>query len=146
MDLYLYNVTDSVNTINKVLKDERYFDITFKDSASITNPKIVLKTKDLILYNYAFIPDFKRYYFINSIIYENNNLVILELECDVLESFKTEILDSMGIISRTENGNPFFDGGDYLSEVRKNHEIYNSDVTFELEENIVISTFGGVEE
>lgn len=143
MDLYLYTVTDSTNTINKVLKDKQFYDITFKDTANITNPTILLKTNDLILSNYAYIPDFRRYYFITDISIQPNKIVKLEFECDVLESFKTDILTSLGVISRTKDGNPFYNGGDYLFEVRKEHLVYESDVTFEDEENIVISTFRG---
>ena len=139
MDLYLYNTVDSINTMNKTLKDEKHYDITFKESTNISNPMILLKTKDVILYNYAYIPILNRYYFIREIIVNNNNIVKLELECDVLESFRDDILLSDSQIVQSE-GNGFYDG-DYLQEVRREHIKYESDIELETDETIILSMF-----
>lgn len=144
MDLYLYNTKDDENVINKSLTDEKHFRITFKDLAEIKTPKILLETGELILYNYAYIPNFKRYYFIENIVMVNDRVIQLNLVCDVLESFKDDILNSYGVISRYENGNKYFDGGDYFVETRKESDVYNSDVEMLFEnENVLLVTIGG---
>lgn len=53
-------------------------------------------------YNYAYIPDFRRYYYVTE--WEaNRNLWIVSLSVDVLASFKTEIGDSTCYIGRSES-------------------------------------------
>lgn len=146
MDLFLYDVTDSNNTINKTLLNETRFKIKLKDTTEVQRPTIILKTDKVILNNYAYIPEFERYYFIESISIVNNNITRLELKVDVLESFKNDILSSDGEISKTDSGNPYFDGGDYYSEVRKEFDVYYSDVEFIEEETIVLTTIKGVDD
>ncbi len=141
MIIKLYNTRSSNNTINKVLQNEQEFNITFKDTADINNPVIKLYSKDLLLYNYAYIPDFKRYYFISNITTTPKNVYILYLRCDVLESIKDDILQATGLITRNADGNPYFDGGDYLTEVRKTHTIYESDIELDFNTSIIVPMF-----
>lgn len=141
MIIKLYNTSSPNNTINKVLQDEREFNITFKDTADIINPTVKLYSKSLLLYNYAYIPDFGRYYFINNITTVPKDIYILDLKCDVLESFKDDILQATGLITRNANGNPYFDGGDYLTEVRKTHTIYESDIELDFNTSIIVPMF-----
>lgn len=139
MILKLFNTTDSNNTIGKTLLDEQTFDITFKETFDIINPIVMLKSDVPILKNYAYIPEFSRYYFITSIQIQPNKIYRLYLECDVLESFKSDILASYGLVTRTAEGNRFFDGG-LNSEVRKEVEIFHSTGTIPYENNIVLVT------
>lgn len=139
MIIKLFNTTDSNNTIGKTLTDEQTFDVTFKDTFDILNPIVVLKSDVPILKNYAYIPEFGRYYFITSIHIQPNKIHKLFLECDVLESFKNDILASYGLVTRAAEGNKFFDGG-LNSEVRKEVEIFHSTGTIPYENNIVLVT------
>ena len=137
MILKLYNTSDSNNTIGKTLTDEQTFDITFKDTFDILNPVILLKSSTPILKNYAYLPELARYYFITSTQVQPNKIYRLYLECDVLESFKADILASKGLVTRAGEGNRFFDGGLY-SEVRKEVQIIHSDSEIEKEQNIIL--------
>ena len=87
MQLILYNSESPNNTIGKVLVDPIVYDIDFKDTANILSPMIRLKTKDPIQKNYAYLPEFGRYYFITSISVQGG-ITSIALECDVLESSK----------------------------------------------------------
>lgn len=58
---------------------------------------------ELLGYNYAYISDLGRWYFIRTDKIERNNIHRIEMETDVLYSNKTDILASYGIISRNEN-------------------------------------------
>lgn len=58
--------------------------------ADITAPVIELSGTNLTSYNYAYIADFHRYYFIEGITYDKG-LWRLALKCDVLATYKTEI-------------------------------------------------------
>lgn len=139
MIIKLFNTTDSNNTIGKTLTDEQTFDITFKDTFDIINPIVVLKSDVPITKNYAQIPEFGRYYFVTSIHIQPNKIYKLFLECDVLESFKNDILASYGLVTRSAEGNKFFNGG-LNSEVRKEVEIFHSTGTIPYENNIVLVT------
>lgn len=77
------------------------FDITLKEDNSILNPSILLTvSSNPRRYNYAYIPDFGRYYFVTDWISERN-LWRAELACDVLASFKNEILASQCYVLRS---------------------------------------------
>ena len=139
MIIKLFNTTDSNNTIGKTLTDEQTFDITFKDKFDIINPIVMLKSDVPIIKNYAYIPEFGRYYFVTSIQIQPNKIYKLYLECDVLESFKNDILASRGLVTRAGEGNQFYDGG-LNSEVRKEVDIYESELELELKEEIILVT------
>ena len=139
MILKLFNTTDSNNTIGKTLTDEQTFNITFKDTFDIINPIVILKSDTPILKNYAQIPEFGRYYFITSIQIQPNNIYKLFLECDMLETYKDDILASKGLVTRAGEGNQFYDGG-LNSEVRKEITLYYSELEIPYDEQIVLVT------
>jgi len=138
-----YNTESSVNTINKVIDFVADIDVKFKDEVNIYNPIIILKYDDLIDFNYIYIDKFKRYYFIETVEVFPNKIYHLTLKCDVLMSFKDDILNSYGNITRQTNYNDFYNF-EYSSEVRKESNIYNSNVVFEDTKTIILCTIGGV--
>lgn len=124
-----YTTSSSNNTINKNLVSGGEYEIVFKDIANIHDPIIKLNSEDMIVdVNYAYIPKFKRYYFITDIEISNNNIYTMRLRCDVLESFKDEILLSKGLVTRNDGGNKYYEGQGLESEVRKEVDVFNSDV------------------
>ena len=143
MKLKTYITNDTNNTINKNLTDLKEYDITLKNPENVINPTIMLNHRDKFTQNYAYIPAFSRYYFIRDITRVNRDLVQLRLEVDVLETYKEDILNSEGNISRNKDYNRYYDGGDYQNEVRKDHKMYKSDTTMTMEESVVLVTIGG---
>lgn len=137
MILVLYKTDDSPNTINKTLSDSLELDINLKKDTDIINPELVLKG-DFRGFNYAHIPELNRYYFINSMEQLNFILTKLYLECDVLETYKADILNSSGSIKRD------ITDGDYgvVSAESSINDIttHKADVTLTLENNIVLTT------
>lgn len=103
MDLRLYYTSDENNKINKSLSNGMILTGTMRDSSSIINPVILVEGSSFSEYNYAYIPQFDRYYFIKGITNYRNNLWILEFECDVLMSFKSSILNMNCILIETED-------------------------------------------
>lgn len=102
MQIILYSTSDKPNTINKA----KVLKLTISGNAleplSVINPSIKVKVNDTILTtNYCYIDKFKRYYFIKDIVVDNG-FMILSLNVDVLDSFKTDILNYNGIIERQE--------------------------------------------
>lgn len=81
----------------------------FKEETSVMNPQIIIEY-GVIDFNYIYIPLLNRYYYINEIISVRNNLWRIRLNCDVLMSFKTEILNLECYISRNEyKNNPYIE-------------------------------------
>lgn len=138
-----YNTNDSTNTINKTLNFISDIDVKFKEEVNIYNPNIMLKYDDLINFNYMYIDKFKRYYFIEDVEVFPNKIYKLALKCDVLMSFKDDILNSYGNITSQTNYNDYYNF-DYSSEVRKETNIYNSSVTLDESKTTILSTIGGV--
>lgn len=65
-------------------------DCQLKDATSITTPTLLLQTFSAYAYNYVYIPDWERYYFIMDS-QSVENMWEVQLQEDVLASFKTEI-------------------------------------------------------
>lgn len=138
-----YNTNDSTNTINKTLNFVADIDVKFKEEVNIYSPSIMLKYDDLINFNYMYIDKFKRYYFIEDVEVFPNKIYKLSLKCDVLMSFKDDILNSYGNITSQTNYNDYYNF-DYSSEVRKETNIYNSDVELDTIKSTILCTIGGV--
>lgn len=68
-----------------------------KDSTSLTAPVLELKTATRPLYNYAHIPDFDRYYYVNEWTY-NKGIWSCSLSVDVLTSWRENILDTTAYV------------------------------------------------
>lgn len=93
IDLILYSINDGDNVINKNLVNGVTITIHLKQGFDIINPDIVLNG-DYRGFNYAHIPSLNRFYFINNVEQLNLRLVKLNMTCDVLETYKADILNS----------------------------------------------------
>ena len=144
MKLYLYNIQDSNNVINKTLKNAYELDIILKRDVNIINPELILSTLDNIdysNYNYAHIPELKRYYFIDQVINLNSKLWQLNLECDVLESFKNDILNSNAVFNRGIKSGDYIESKVDLSSYTQ-VEKHISLNPIEYDENLIMITVG----
>ena len=145
MELKLYATNDHDNVINKDLQLIYTVTIKLKNTVDIIQPDIVLddeNTMDFSKCNYAYLSDFNRFYFIRSIKVMNNHFWNLSLECDVLESFKDDILNSYVEINRRLKEGEYFATGAKVETIRE-IDIYKSDTTLRNEKNIILSTIGG---
>lgn len=138
-----YNTTSNNNTINKDLVLVKDIDIRFKKEVNRYNPIIMLKYDDIIDFNYIHIPKLNRFYYVDDVEIYPNKIYMLTLICDVLMSFKDDILNSQANITVQTNYNDYYNF-DYASEVRKETNIYNSDVVFDDVQTTILCTIGGV--
>lgn len=124
MLLTLYKTNDAVNVINKVLSDPTDFNINLKGDTDIVNPSLImarLAGVDYKDYNYAHILELGRFYFIQGVTAINASLYRLDLVCDVLETYKAEIMDSKASIMRGVKS------GDYVGSFETS---INSEVSY----------------
>lgn len=143
MQIILYNTLDGENVINKTLTDRVSLDIVLKRDVSIDTPRIVLLNDgvDYSVFNYAEIPDFNRLYFIRGYDQINSRMVSLELEIDVLESYKNEILTSNASFMRGVRTGDYLDVNLDTSSKATITKIY-SDQSLDVGSAYVLTTVG----
>lgn len=140
IDLILYSINDGDNVINKSLVNGVTVPINLKNNFDIINPEIVLNG-DYRGFNYAHIPSLNRFYVITNIEQLNLRLVKLVMSCDVLETYKDDILNSHAEYMRNiKNGDyvQFSTDSSALTSVSK----HLSNVTMIEENNLIITTIG----
>lgn len=104
LSVRLCHNSSPVEKIGKNLDSGTTFDCTLKADTSILRPTIVIGSTDpdTPSYNYMYISELYRYYFIDDIISKNNGLWEVSGHVDVLETYKNSILGNNVIIENTE--------------------------------------------
>lgn len=141
----LYNTTSQDNVIGKELTNATDFNIVLKGMTTVDNPVIKFQTNNnLTGFNYAYIPAYDRYYFINDIEVYPNNIFILHLSIDVLETYKDSILNGKALITKASKYNDMYNGGDYNTLITQENTVYKSDVVLPEENNMILVTMGAI--
>ena len=105
MDITLYNNTAEPIVVDKTnyLGTGLTLSGNLRESTALLSPSFLVESSSFLNFNYCYIPDFNRYYFIQSIELNSKNLYRLNLNIDVLMSFKDNIKNLSGIVSRNEH-------------------------------------------
>lgn len=144
MQLTLCKTTDGSNVINKSLTDQNNIDIYLKRDVDIISPTIrLMETEGVVLrnYNYCFIAELGRHYFIRSVSNIAGSIWELSLECDVLETYKNDILSSNSRFMRNIRNGDYFNTTiehSFLTTVNK----YESNKGFTGEPTMILTTIG----
>lgn len=101
IDLYMLDCENE--RVNKPLGEPTQLTGYMLDDTSVVNPSIEIEYTPNTHFNYCYISDLSRYYFIKNITITSNNTMIIDLHCDVLMTYKNELLDHNAIIERQEN-------------------------------------------
>lgn len=102
MEIKLLTNNSELYELNKNLSNEQSFECVLKKPTSVTEPILLLTIEsNPSQYNYCYIPEFKRYYYINDIISFRNNFWEIHCRVDVLMSFKDSILSSYAILDES---------------------------------------------
>lgn len=118
MNIIFYKNQSQKNVKNKILLNEKAVVGHLKNEMSIENPVIDFNFDiTLTQYNYAYIPDLQRYYFIDAFIFDNKTITV-SFRVDVLTSadltqveviaerssnlFNKNIADSVAIMTRNK--------------------------------------------
>lgn len=93
-----------VEKIGKTLSDGLSFDVELKAGTSVLRPVLLLTSPSgLAGYNYMYISDFGRYYFIDDIKSVRNGQWEISAHVDVLETYKDAILANRCVVKRQQN-------------------------------------------
>ena len=146
MQIKFYKNSSEKNKIGKFLSSVLTLNGNLRDECSITSPSILVEATSLVDYNYCYIPEFKRYYFISDITSVRNNLWRVSLKCDVLESFKKDILNLSCIVDKQQNQSYSnnIDDGSYVNRADSFVEIANYQNGFNSSGEFILITAGAI--
>lgn len=125
--LYKFSGENELVDKSRFLSDEVSFSGVLKEETNIMSPSIVIEATNLIGYNYAYISEFGRYYYVNSIDSVSNKLWRINLKCDVLYTYNAQIRQQQAIIEKQESEyiNKMFNDGSYNVAVNTSTEVIN---------------------
>ena len=144
MLLNLYKVADSDNVMNKVKTDLKQLQVNLKRDFDLNSPSLIIlndETFNCTDYNYCEIPELNHSYFINGIDNIGKQLYRLDCSCDVLETFKSEILNSQARFYRNVRPGDYVNG-QLETSTKETITLYDSNVTLSDSENIILTTAG----
>ena len=119
----LYKTASENNRVVKALTSGKEMSGELRNQTSVLNPSIRIESADNIsTYNYAYISEFGRYYYITDIVSVRTNCWVVSLRCDVLMSYKDEIKTITGVVVRQES-NPNKLLVDRLERIQSDKEI-----------------------
>lgn len=145
MQFILYKLKSADNVINKTIAEPLTMEISLRRGVDIVTPVLRIEYApgdSPNKYNYCHIPELARFYFVRDIQSITRNVWELRLECDVLESYKAEILASNARYRRN------MVTGDYISNSlnessKFNSTLFESDKGFDGNKQMILTTVGG---
>lgn len=144
IDLYI-NSSEN-NRVSKVISGKFEMSGTLRGETNVVNPEILIEHTNPTGYNYAYIPEFNRYYFINEFTAVRNGLWRVRLAVDVLETYKTQIKQMSAIIDKQQNkgnSNLYLNDGSYVIDSRSYNTILNFSGGFNDGGEFILITAGG---
>ena len=145
MDIKTYKISDDNNKVSKTLgTPTTYTGCVMKEPTDVVNPVIrITSSSNLSDVNYCYIEHYGRYYFVDKITAVNNGLWELSCRCDVLMSWKDQIKNLRGTITR---GETIYNG--YLNDPEYKSYAYTETITrkfpnsFEGTDSLILITVG----
>ena len=143
----LYIVSDENHKVNKTLNQGIQITGTLRNETDVVHPTILIEGS-FWKYNYCYIAEWCRYYYIRDKRSIRNNLIELNLEVDVLMSHREQLMKVNAIIDKQasiSNANMYLDDGDWIVQNNEFINIINFSNGFNNEgEFILIAAGGGV--
>lgn len=95
--------TSPTHQLNKQVTHVATLTGTFRNSVDILSPVIRIEYSNPVGFDYVYISDFGRYYYVDDITVVRTGILDLHLSIDVLESHKAAILANTAILDKQEN-------------------------------------------
>lgn len=145
MILNLYKTNDSDNVINKTITNKLNININLKRDIDVISPRLIIRDTQAIninAFNYCQIEELNRFYFIRSINNMGGNLWEVICECDVLETYKADIISSRARYYRNIRNGDYYQGTIDTSSL-KTISKHISNKGFEEGTALILTTIGG---
>lgn len=133
------------NVLNKNLELITSINVNFKYDLDVSSPeiKLIVGNMDFNIINYVEIPELNRSYFIERTAMVNNKIIIIYLICDLIVSFKSDILKSNALFMRS------IKNGDYVNIQETNKYTQSvrsvkSDYVYNEGETLILTSVRGV--
>lgn len=127
MQINLFTCTAEFNRVNKTSYISNRFTLegSLRNESSVIDPVIIIEKTNPALYhyNYMYIEEFQRWYFINDIISLRNNLWEIHAHVDVLHTWGGDIGNMEATIDKAESeglANLYYDDGSFIMDCRNN--------------------------
>lgn len=145
LTLRIYRNSSDNRKLNKSLSNMITYNISLKEVTDLLNPSIVIESEtDLTTYNYGYIVELGRYYYINAKQLANNIMYRLDMKQDHLMTYKNDILRLVCIIDKQEElVNDLLDDGSYVSQVNDFTNRYEFSTGFTDDPTNVLICAGG---
>lgn len=148
MEIDLYTTGSERHAIIKTLENGIELTGSLRGESSVINPSFIVELTNPSLYNYCFIPDFNRYYFITNITSVRTNIWRIDCAVDVLMSFQTEILNLDVIVSDVSIGESptetYVHGEQWDTTVKNKTDIINFPSGLLDDGEYILITSGGI--
>lgn len=113
MNILLCKTTSARNVLLKTLGESTNVEGTLRSNVNVLSPVVrICGSFDTSKFNYCYIPDFGRYYFIEDWVVYRAGVYIVNLSCDELMSWRDEILRLQVVVSRLTDGDKYISGND----------------------------------
>jgi len=148
MTIKTYQFLGDSRKVDKTLKlVETYSNAEIVGDMSVQSPIISLQLdsfNDVINFNYVYIPELHRYYYVENSTILSDGYVQIQCRVDVLKSFKTDILESTQYIDRQQNKCTYqLPDGMYNIKSNRNLTIKNfGNTIIEPNSNFILQTSG----
>lgn len=124
MRIILYQNTSPANMVNKSPTQVGVLDGVLRAPTSIINPVITLEYANPVGFNYIYIQEFARYYFINGISIESDKLIVISCHVDVLMTYASAIHNFDAVVKRNENKfSLYLDDGIFKAYQNTKHKV-----------------------
>lgn len=146
MNIVFYTNSSDPKKLNKNLTPVATVSGNLREQCNVIAPVIQMTYNSAYInsVNYCYIPDFKRYYFIDGSPELDGKTVILRLKCDVLMSFKDDIMNAEVIARRSSNRYSRYLSDEYIKPYQKyDYSTSRFSTSFTPESGSYVLTVGG---
>lgn len=105
--LELYKVTNQPNELTKTLNNAVVIEGAFRSEIDSMDVIVEIESNTYD-FNYVHIPSLNKYYFLQNIVHVNQKIIRMLLHCDVLMTYKADILASYGLVIQGGTINPYY--------------------------------------
>jgi len=124
MTIKLYVNNSAPNVCDKSVTDVATVEGYVRDATSLLNPTIIIQRSDPTGFNYFYVPEFSRYYYLTGVSTVVNNLISISGTVDVAMTYKSEFREWSAVVRRNENRyNMMLDDGVFKAYQNSKHKV-----------------------
>lgn len=145
MDIILYTNSSERQAITKTLSNATTLTGSLRNESSVIKPDFIIEATNPSGFNYCYISEFGRYYFITDIISIRTNLWRIKCEVDVLMSFHDEILNLLVTVNdATSDDERYMSGDVWQANVKTKTDVINFPSGLLDDGEYILITSGGI--